>query len=274
MTIIYSRLSDGSTNPAWLEARRGKITASQLHRVMGTALVRGTYLTELLVERITGQLLEHGSNTDAMQQGIDREDEAGERYAQETGATLVPGYWMWSDKLGFGATPDFLIDGGGGVDVKCPQPKGEIQARFAEALGGKWRSAHEYYWQCIGNAVVVDEPWWDLAVYCRELAAVDLDLHTVRHRNGPEIAGRVVDAVFEANALLTAQFDLAMHAKRRWVESVLIPRIREATSHEAVQECENEVYRLGKGVLPPALIKAIDAAILAKTATLPNPLMG
>ncbi len=269
MTIIYSRLSDGTTNPAWLEARRGKITASQLHRVMGSALVRGNYLTELLVERITGELIGHGEMTEAMQNGVDREEEAGERYAQETGATLVPGYWMWAN--GFGATPDFLIDGGGGVEVKCPQPKGAIQARFSEELGGKWRSGLQYYWQCIGCAIAADEPWWDLAIYSPELAAVDLDLYTVRYHNGPEIAGRVIDAAFEANAMLDAQFNLAMHAKRRWVESVLIPRIREATSHEAVQECENEVYRLGQGVLPPALVKAIDMAVLAKTLSLPDP---
>lgn len=274
MTIIYSRLSDGNVNPAWTEARRGRITASQLYRVMGTALVRGNYLTELLVERITGHLLEHGGNTDAMQQGIDREEEAGDRYAQETGATLVPGYWMWSDKLGFGATPDFLVDGGGGVEVKCPQPKGAIQARFAEALGGKWRSEPQYYWQCIGCAIAANEPWWDLAVYSPELAAVDLDLHVVRYRLDAVTADKVVDAVFEANAMLDEQFDTAMHTKRRWVESTLIPRIREATCNEDIQACENEVYKLGPGVLPPALIKAIDAAIHAKVETLPNPLMG
>jgi len=35
---------------------------------------------------------------------------------------------------------------------------------------------------------------------------------------------------------------------------------------------ENEVYKLGPGVLPKALVKAIEAAVRAKTRALPSPI--
>ena len=272
MSLIYARLPDGSTNPAWLEARRGKITASEIHRVVGTPLVRGTYLMKLLTERITGKLLDHGGVSTAMQQGIDREEEAGERYAEETGAMLVPGYWVWDAEHSYGGTPDFLVDGGGGVEVKCPQPKGAIIARFHEHLGGKWRDRDAYEWQCRACAALTEEPWWDLAIYSPELKDLDLDLTVKRVYRDYDLEAKMLDAVFEAERMLVAAFDEAMHTKRLWVERTVIPMIREAQSHEAVQEAENEVYKLGPGVLPKALVKAIEAAVRAKTLTLPSPI--
>ena len=137
MSLIYARLPDGSTNPAWLEARRGRITASHVHRIMGTPLVRGNYLLDLLTERLVGQISEQ-KVTEAMQAGIDREDIAGRRYEEETGRALIQGYWIWDEKRGLGGTPDFIVSDGGGIEVKCPQPKGAVAARFADALGAKW----------------------------------------------------------------------------------------------------------------------------------------
>lgn len=271
MTLIYARLPDGSTNPAWLEARRGRITASQVHRVMGTPLVRGTYLLELLTERLVGQIAEQ-KVTEAMQIGIDREDAAGKRYEEETGRALIQGYWVWDEKRGFGGTPDFLVADGGGVEVKCPQPKGAIAARFSEPLGAKWRNEQEYYWQCVACRALTGEPWWELAVYSPELDDYGLGLYIDRIERDADEDARLDDAVFEANAILVREYDAALLPKRQWVEKTLIPRIREATSHEAIQELENEVYKLGPGALPPGLIKAIEAAVRARVRGLPSPI--
>ena len=271
MSLIYARLPDGSTNPAWLDARRGRITASQVHRVMGTPQVRGTYLLELLTDRIVGKLGEQ-KVTDAMQEGLDLEPQAGERYEQETGRSLIQGYWVWDEKRGFGGTPDFIVSDGGGLQVKCPQPKAALAARFAAGLGGKWRNEHEYYWQCVAERVLTEEPWWDFLVYCPKLEDVGLDFNLERVPTNKEDDGRLVDAVFEANAILIKQYDEAMMPKRRWVEKTLIPAIERATSHEAIQELENEVYKLGPGALPPTLVKAIDAAVRARVRVLPSPI--
>jgi|GEM_PF-6596570 len=272
MTLIYSRLSDGSTNPAWLEARRGRITASEVHRVMGTPLKRGTYLLELLTERLVGQLGEQ-KVTEFMQTGIDREvTDAPLRYEDETGRGLIQGYWIWDEKRGLGGTPDFIVEDGGGIEVKCPQPKAAVAARFSGGLGAKWRDEEAYYWQCVACRLLTGEPWWELVVYSPELDDYGLGLYIDRIEYDEEEDSRLVDAVFEANAILIKQYDEAMMPKRQWVEKTLIPAIERATSHEAIQELENEVYKLGPGALPPGLIKAIDAAVRAKTRTLPSPI--
>lgn len=269
MTLIYSRLPDGSVNPAWMEARRGKITASQIYRIMGKDGPRATYLLELLTERLVGELLEHGGQTAAMQSGIDGEAEAGERYEEETGAVLIPGYWTWH-KWGFGATPDFLIDGGGGVEVKVRQPKAAISTRFAAAFGGTDRNATAEMWQCLACAIAMDEPWWDLASRCRELDKYGLGMHITRHAVTDEIHNAIFERVSAANAMLDAQFDVAMGGVRSWVEAEILPRIRDAGSHAELQEAENEIYKLGPGMIPPALEAVIDRAITEKMHKLPD----
>ena len=272
MTLIYARLPDGSTNPAWLEARRGRITASEVHRVMGTPLKRGTYLLELLTERLAGQLGEQ-CVTEPMQTGINREvTEAPQRYEEETGRALIQGYWIWDGERGLGGTPDFIVSDGGGIEVKCPQPKAAVAARFSGGLGAKWRDEEAYYWQCVACRLLTGEPWWELVVYSPELDDYGLGLHIDRVEHDADEDARLVDAVFEANAILTREYDAALSPKRQWVEKTLIPAIERAQSHEAVQELENEVYKLGPGVLPKALVKAIEAAVRAKTRALPSPI--
>lgn len=271
MTLIYAKLPDGSTNTAWLEARRGRITASHVHRVMGTPLVRGNYLLDLLTERLVGQISEQ-KVTEAMQAGIDREDIAGKRYEDETGRALIQGYWIWDENRGLGGTPDFIVSDGGGIEVKCPQPRGAVAARFADALGAKWAPELKYYWQCVASRLLTGEPWWELVVYSPEMDDLGLGLLIERVPHNPEDDGRMVDAVFEANAILTREYDAALSPKRQWVEKTLIPAIERAQSHEAVQELENEVYKLGPGVLPKTLVKAIEAAVRGKTRALPSPI--
>lgn len=274
MSLIYAKLPDGSTNPAWLEARRGRITASEVYRLMsGRADVRGTYMRDLLTERLVGVLGEQ-KVTEAMQAGIDREATAAKRYEEETGHSLIQGYWIWDEKMGFGGTPDYIVTDGGGVEIKCPQPRNAIAARFSAALGAKWREEQAYYWQCAGYRLLTGEPWWDLGVYSQELKDVGLDMYIDRAPTNKADDDLLLDSVFEANAILTKAYDEALSPKRLWVEKTLIPAIERAQSHEAIQELENEVYKLGPGALPPAMIKAIDAAIRQKTTSLPSPLMG
>ena len=271
MSLIYAKLPDGKTNREWIKARKGRITASQIYRVMGTPLVRGTYLLELLMERLVGEI-EEQAVTEAMEIGIARESQAARRYEEETGRSLIQGYWIWDQKQGFGATPDFVVADGGGVEIKCPQPKGAVAARFSDALGAKWRPEAQYYWQCAACRLLTGEPWWELVVYSPELKAAGLELFIERAPTNNDDDAKMLDAVFEANAILSREYDAALLPKRQWIENTLIPAIKRAQSHEAVQELESEVYRLGPGALPPALVKAIDMAVREKTRALPSPI--
>src|SRR6516165_8121573 len=71
----------------WFAARCGKVTASALYKVMartktGYGADRANYLTQLVIERMTGKPTETFSNA-AMQWGVDTEAQARAAYAMD-----------------------------------------------------------------------------------------------------------------------------------------------------------------------------------------------
>ncbi len=110
---------------AWLSARCGKLTASRMADAMfmlksgEPAKARTDYLYELLAERMTGNTMSHYV-TDAMQWGIDKEDEAADRFVALTGRDLrLSRFYEHPQISNFGATPDREIDDFG-IEIKCP----------------------------------------------------------------------------------------------------------------------------------------------------------
>lgn len=117
---------------AWLHARLGCATASRFADVLATtktgyAASRQNYLTQLVLERITGQVAESFTNG-AMQHGTETEPLA--RLAFEAATGLIV------QEVGFvkltpwiGASPDGTIDDDAGIEIKCP-----IQATHLETI--------------------------------------------------------------------------------------------------------------------------------------------
>ena len=109
----------------WFKARLGKITASSVADVLaktktGVSASRGNYLIKLAIQRVTGQIEESYTN-DAMQWGIDNEDQARVAYEIASGKFV--------DQIGFvdheiidwfGCSPDGLVNNDGLVEIKCP----------------------------------------------------------------------------------------------------------------------------------------------------------
>lgn len=110
---------------AWLADRCGKLTASRMADAMATlrdgrpAAARTKLLHELLAERLTGSSVSHVV-TDAMQWGLDNEDEAVDRFVELTGRTVrLSRFYEHPVLTNFGATPDRELDDGL-LEVKCP----------------------------------------------------------------------------------------------------------------------------------------------------------
>jgi len=110
----------------WLAARAGKLTASNMWKVLEVlkngkaAKARTDYIRDLLAERLTGISVRHFVN-DAMQWGLDHEEEAKTQYEVATGNIVIPtGFHDHPQIDNFGATPDGLLDGGGLIEIKCP----------------------------------------------------------------------------------------------------------------------------------------------------------
>lgn len=257
MTLIYARIG-GEVNPEWLEARRGKLTASEAGRLMGSPKVRQTYLIEKLTERLTGEIVGRGE-TPAMRHGIETEDEAGSEYEMRTGRVLVPGYWIERD--GLGCTPDFLVDDDGVVEIKCLQAKTVIAERFGHLLSDKGGPAaappRDYWWQCQAVMAVTERAWCDFPYYTPQFwRHPDLTFWSRRIERDDKNIAALWEAVRRGNELLDEAAEMAA-GEYGWVERDIIPAIRAAGSFEDIQKVRNDIPAVR---LPDHIGVAIDLA--------------
>lgn len=113
-------------SPEWLALRRGAITASAADRLATPAKLR-EYALELAAERLVRAMPEQRV-TEAMQWGIDHEDEARMRYAFEVAHVEVIGFAWHDDHQGWaGCSPDGLVGDRGLVEIKCPTSKRHLE---------------------------------------------------------------------------------------------------------------------------------------------------
>ena len=109
----------------WHECRRGKVTASRVADILattktGASASRQNYLIELALQRVTGTIAESFTN-DAMQWGIDNEAQARVAYEVQSGSFVDQiGFVDHPIIVGFGASPDGLVDSVGLCEIKCP----------------------------------------------------------------------------------------------------------------------------------------------------------
>ena len=162
----------------WFKARLGKVTASRVADVLaktktGVSASRANYLTELVVERLTGQQAELYMN-DAMQWGTDTEPQA--RMAYEAHKSVLVdevGFIDHSSIAMFGCSPDGLVGGDGLIEIKCPNSKTAIET----ILSGKAPS--KYIPQMQTQMAVTGRAWCDFVSFDPRLPE-DLQLFVVR----------------------------------------------------------------------------------------------
>lgn len=159
MTEIEQRTDD------WFTARLGKVTASSLYKVLaktktGYGADRGNYMTQLVLERVTGTKADSYTNA-AMQWGIDQEPFARAAYEASRGVMV--------DEVGFiphptiaaaGASPDGLVGDDGMVEIKCPDSKTALECWLAEnPVESKYFAQMQWQMRC------ADRSWCDYVVF-------------------------------------------------------------------------------------------------------------
>ena len=149
----------------WLEARRGKCTASRLGDLMAVtrdgkpAASRRAYLIELLIERITGSAIERHV-TAAMQHGIDWEPHARTAYEWITDRTVEPvGFVPHPTIPDFGASPDGLVGEHGLLEIKCPTTPKHVAMLLGEPIERGWLL------QMHGQMMCTHRLWADFVSY-------------------------------------------------------------------------------------------------------------
>ncbi len=148
----------------WFAERLGKVTASALHKVLsktktGYGADRGNYLTQLVLERITGQKAESYTNA-AMQWGIEQEPAARAAYEASRGVFVTEVGFIPHPTIPMaGASPDGLVEDGM-VEIKCPDSKTALEAWLSKnPVEGKYYAQMQWQMRC------ADRPWCDYVVY-------------------------------------------------------------------------------------------------------------
>jgi putative phage-type endonuclease len=148
----------------WFAQRLGKVTASSLYKVLsktktGYGADRGNYMTQLVLERITGQKADSYTNA-SMQWGIDQEPLARAAYEAARG--------VFVEEVGFiphptiemaGASPDGLVEDGM-VEIKCPDSKTVLEYWLSKnPVESKHFAQMQWQMRC------ADRPWCDYVVF-------------------------------------------------------------------------------------------------------------
>ena len=156
-------MTEQRTN-AWYAERLGKVTASSLYKVLsktktGYGADRGNYLTQLVLERITGQKAESYTNA-SMQWGIEQEPAARAAYEASRGVLVTEVGFIPHPTIPMaGASPDGLVEDGM-VEIKCPDSKTALEAWLSKnPVEGKYFAQMQWQMRC------ADRPWCDYVIY-------------------------------------------------------------------------------------------------------------
>jgi putative phage-type endonuclease len=146
----------------WFQARLGKVTASRVADVLakiksGESASRRNYKIQLVSERLTGERQESYINQ-AMQDGIDREVFARDRYVQEHGEVEEVGF-MQHPTLEAGASPDGLVGEDGIIEIKCPMGGTHTESLMSQDVPSKYIPQIQFQLRCSGRK------WCDFVSY-------------------------------------------------------------------------------------------------------------
>jgi putative phage-type endonuclease len=155
---------DEQRTDEWFQQRLGKVTASNLHKVLaktktGYGADRGHYMTQLVLERITGNRAD-GYTSAAIQWGIEQEQFARAAYEAYRGVLVEEVGFIPHPTIAMaGASPDGLVEDGM-VEIKCPESK-----TFLEVILSNNPVESKYFAQMQWQMCCADRPWCDYVVF-------------------------------------------------------------------------------------------------------------
>jgi len=195
MITIHRDLIQGSE--AWLAARCGILTASEMCRIITPTLKvarnekASAHLFELLAQRITGYVEPHYISDDMLRGQVD-EIEARLLYAKHYAPVEEVGF-ITNDEWGFviGYSPDGLVGDEGLIECKSRRQKFQAET----IISG--RVPDEYRIQIQTGLLVTGRKWCDFVSYCGGMPMVTIRMHA-----DAEIQDAIVAAAetFEDNA--------------------------------------------------------------------------
>ena len=155
----------------WLEMRKGRITMSNLGKVVGHAPYYKGTMEELALE-IKGKLkVKHSKEAlERMNRGTKYEDKVRRMVSKRINKPIdETGFAVWKEDERFGASLDGVIDKKTGIEIKCPgcmyDPILDYMSetdRDPSKIDHIWKSQYD---QVTGNGVITGRKWMWFAVY-------------------------------------------------------------------------------------------------------------
>ena len=146
----------------WFQARLGLVTASRVADVLakiksGESASRRNYKIQLVSERLTGEKQETYINQ-AMQDGIDREAFARDRYVQQFGEVEEVGF-VKHPTLEAGASPDGMVGEDGILEIKCPMGSTHTETLMTQDVPSRYVPQIQF------QLLVTGRKWCDFVSY-------------------------------------------------------------------------------------------------------------
>lgn len=137
----------------WHQARLGKLTASQISKVLMAPTTQGyqDYQAELITERLTGEPAAHYVSQD-MEWGTEHEAQARAMYELTRGVDVVEvGFINHPTYTNSGASPDGLVGELGLVEIKCPRTATHIKTLLTGNIEKKYIAQMQWQMECTGR---------------------------------------------------------------------------------------------------------------------------
>lgn len=156
-------------SPEWFKLRLGRVTGSSAADMLasiksgGEAAGRRNLRVRLVLERLTGRSQEKSFQSQAMQDGIEREPEACLRYEVLTGRLLAASGFIQHENLMAGCSLDGYIAGDDSIDgiieIKSPLAATHLEYVKSGTVPG------EYYKQIIHGMFITGAQWADFVSF-------------------------------------------------------------------------------------------------------------
>ena len=147
----------------WFDIRRGKITSSEFHKILGDGKVKETYLLEKIAEGIGG--FSQPAVGPALEWGTELESTAIDVYTERTGIVVEKASFIPVNDY-YGGSPDGLVPPDGIIEVKCPYTTVKhLKHGLIKTDADFKKTSPEYYYQCISNMICANAQWCDFISY-------------------------------------------------------------------------------------------------------------
>ena len=154
-------------SPEWFNIRKGRITSSEVWKIMG----EGKSKTESLSETAKSYLLEKVSEKlggfsspalgQALDWGTDLEDTARDIYKAATGLDVQP-CSFYTVGNHYGGSPDSIVNPDGTLEIKCPYNSvNHFKYGLITSDAEFKKASTAYYYQCISHMAVTGAKWCD-----------------------------------------------------------------------------------------------------------------